>query len=194
MSKSSNQIAPKYFPLFHRHLLWRFGGKKQVRYCIILQPKAPFDYPAGKTMLPVSIKPEKLEPDSAASLVQRSCRGVRNMYEMWHNSTVLFPCFTNTRRKGNINPWHSSSDFYTRFEQMILLFLYSSELHINFYIVVHTETWYPRENIEKLSFMQSFYSQAHPSSISRQEIYIYVRKMNIAGARTSNSASNWLCH
>lgn len=48
---------------------------KKPRSCVILQPQALFNYPAGETMLPVSMKPEELEPASAASLVLRAWKG-----------------------------------------------------------------------------------------------------------------------
>lgn len=48
---------------------------QKPRSCAILQPQALFNYPAGETMLPVSKKPEELEPASAASLVLRAWIG-----------------------------------------------------------------------------------------------------------------------
>lgn len=45
---------------------------QKLRSCVILHPQALFNYPAGETMLPVSIKPEELEPASAARLELRA--------------------------------------------------------------------------------------------------------------------------
>ncbi|OPJ66569.1 hypothetical protein AV530_016605 [Patagioenas fasciata monilis] len=51
----------------------------------------------GETVSLVSIKPAELEPASSASVVQRTCRGGRLVREVWHNSTILYLSFTNTR-------------------------------------------------------------------------------------------------